>query len=128
MISRSQGSSFTSRRTFQSKEIAGEASQTLDQAPQSRGRRSTQAQEDEQRHEERGEQQALAPQGPMVLPPPPPVDYGMFMQGLVQAMLRLHLQFPRSIPMVVCPSWRGLRGWLYLLLRRRVGLFWQRAG
>ncbi|MQL69530.1 hypothetical protein Taro_001805 [Colocasia esculenta] len=29
--------------------------------------------------------QAPAPQGP-VLPPPPPVDYGVFMQGLVQAM------------------------------------------
>ncbi|MQL75077.1 hypothetical protein Taro_007452 [Colocasia esculenta] len=28
---------------------------------------------------------APAPQGP-VLPPPPPVDYGVFMQGLVQAM------------------------------------------
>ncbi|MQM21861.1 hypothetical protein Taro_054906 [Colocasia esculenta] len=49
------------------------------------GRRSTQAREDEQRHEERGEQQALAPQGPTVLPPPPPVDYGVFMQGLTQA-------------------------------------------
>ncbi|MQM12539.1 hypothetical protein Taro_045459 [Colocasia esculenta] len=31
------------------------------------------------------EQQAPAPQGP-VLPPPPSVDYGVFMQGLVQAM------------------------------------------
>ncbi|MQL70640.1 hypothetical protein Taro_002952, partial [Colocasia esculenta] len=29
---------------------------------------------------------APAPQGPTVLPPPPPVDYGVFMQGLVQAM------------------------------------------
>ncbi|MQL88772.1 hypothetical protein Taro_021339 [Colocasia esculenta] len=38
-----------------------------------------------QRCEERAEQQAPAPQGP-VLPPPPPVDYGVFMQGLVQAM------------------------------------------
>ncbi|MQL89523.1 hypothetical protein Taro_022093 [Colocasia esculenta] len=43
------------------------------------------ARDDEQRHEERAEQQAPAPQGP-VLPPPPPVDYGVFMQGLVQAM------------------------------------------
>ncbi|MQL77694.1 hypothetical protein Taro_010100 [Colocasia esculenta] len=39
----------------------------------------------EPRHEEQTEQQAPAPQG-LVLPPPPPVDYGMFMQGLVQAM------------------------------------------
>ncbi|MQL94299.1 hypothetical protein Taro_026949 [Colocasia esculenta] len=38
------------------------------------------------RREERDEQQAPAPQGPTVLPPPPPVDYGVFMQGLVQAM------------------------------------------
>ncbi|MQL68498.1 hypothetical protein Taro_000766 [Colocasia esculenta] len=43
------------------------------------------AREDEPRREERAEQQALAPQGP-VLPPPPPVDYGVFMQGLVQAV------------------------------------------
>ncbi|MQL84416.1 hypothetical protein Taro_016925 [Colocasia esculenta] len=43
------------------------------------------ARDDEQRREERAEQQAPAPQGP-VLPPPPPVDYGVFMQGLVQAM------------------------------------------
>ncbi|MQM17277.1 hypothetical protein Taro_050248 [Colocasia esculenta] len=40
---------------------------------------------DEPRHEEQTEQQAPAPQG-SVLPPPPPVDYGVFMQGLVQAM------------------------------------------
>ncbi|MQL78593.1 hypothetical protein Taro_011020 [Colocasia esculenta] len=39
----------------------------------------------EPRHEGQGEQQAPAPQG-SVLPPPPPVDYGVFMQGLVQAM------------------------------------------
>ncbi|MQL98748.1 hypothetical protein Taro_031460 [Colocasia esculenta] len=43
------------------------------------------AREGEQRHEEQTEQQAPAPQGP-VLPPPLPVDYGVFMQGLVQAM------------------------------------------
>ncbi|MQM23697.1 hypothetical protein Taro_056765, partial [Colocasia esculenta] len=43
------------------------------------------AREDEPRREERAEQQAPAPQGP-ILPPPPPVDYGVFMQGLVQAM------------------------------------------
>ncbi|MQL90039.1 hypothetical protein Taro_022618 [Colocasia esculenta] len=52
----------------------------------SRGRRGgAPAREDELRREERAEQQAPAPQGP-VLPPPPPVDYGVFMQGLVQAM------------------------------------------
>ncbi|MQL71651.1 hypothetical protein Taro_003971 [Colocasia esculenta] len=49
------------------------------------GRHSTQAQEDEQRLEERGE-------------------------------LRLQLQFLRSMAMVVRSSWRGLRGWLRLLL------------
>ncbi|MQM13028.1 hypothetical protein Taro_045949, partial [Colocasia esculenta] len=43
------------------------------------------AREDEPRLEERAEQQAPAPQGP-VLPPPPPVDYAVFMKGLVQAM------------------------------------------
>ncbi|MQL90035.1 hypothetical protein Taro_022622 [Colocasia esculenta] len=43
------------------------------------------AREGEQKREEQVEQQAPAPQGP-VLPPPPPVDYGVFMQGLVQAM------------------------------------------
>ncbi|MQL67751.1 hypothetical protein Taro_000045, partial [Colocasia esculenta] len=37
------------------------------------------------RREERAEQQAPAPQGP-VLPPPPHVDCGVFMQGVVQAM------------------------------------------
>ncbi|MQM16688.1 hypothetical protein Taro_049650 [Colocasia esculenta] len=40
---------------------------------------------DEPRREDQGEQQAPAAQSP-VLPPPPPVDYGVFMQGLVQAM------------------------------------------
>ncbi|MQL76119.1 hypothetical protein Taro_008504, partial [Colocasia esculenta] len=43
-------------------------------------------------HEDQGEQQAPAPQGP-VLPPPPPVNYGVFMQGLVQAMqMQAHTQ------------------------------------
>ncbi|MQM18386.1 hypothetical protein Taro_051376 [Colocasia esculenta] len=56
----------------------------------SHGRRGVPAREGEQRRDEpqcedQGEQQAPAPQGP-VLPPPPPVDYGVFMQGLVQAM------------------------------------------
>ncbi|MQM10722.1 hypothetical protein Taro_043624 [Colocasia esculenta] len=57
-----------------------------DHAMASRGRRGrAPAREDEPRREERAEQQAPALQGP-VLPPPPPVDYGVFMQGLVQAM------------------------------------------
>ncbi|MQM13568.1 hypothetical protein Taro_046494 [Colocasia esculenta] len=52
----------------------------------SRGRRGgAPAHEGEQRREEQTEQQVPAPQGP-VLPPPPPVDYGVFIQGLVQAM------------------------------------------
>ncbi|MQL71358.1 hypothetical protein Taro_003668 [Colocasia esculenta] len=56
----------------------------------SRGRRGVPARDgeqrrDEPRREDQGEQQAPAPQGP-VLPPPPPVDYGVFMQGLVKAM------------------------------------------
>ncbi|MQM07181.1 hypothetical protein Taro_040016, partial [Colocasia esculenta] len=40
---------------------------------------------DEPRREDQGEQEAPISQG-LVLPPPPPVDYGVFMQGLVQAM------------------------------------------
>ncbi|MQL93290.1 hypothetical protein Taro_025934 [Colocasia esculenta] len=52
----------------------------------SRGRHGgASAREDEPRRDERAEQQTPAPQGP-VLPPPPPVDYGVFMQGLVQAI------------------------------------------
>ncbi|MQL83547.1 hypothetical protein Taro_016042 [Colocasia esculenta] len=55
----------------------------------SRGRRGVPAREGEQRRDEprrddQGEQQAPAPQGP-VLPPPPPVDYGVFIQGLERA-------------------------------------------
>ncbi|MQL95141.1 hypothetical protein Taro_027804 [Colocasia esculenta] len=52
----------------------------------SRGRRGgAPAREDEPRRDERAEQQAPTPQS-HVLPPPPPMDYGVFMQGLVQAM------------------------------------------
>ncbi|MQL70332.1 hypothetical protein Taro_002641 [Colocasia esculenta] len=52
----------------------------------SRGRRGgASAREDEPRRDEQAEQQAPTPRGPM-LPPLPPVDYGVFMQGLVQAM------------------------------------------
>ncbi|MQM23417.1 hypothetical protein Taro_056481, partial [Colocasia esculenta] len=55
----------------------------------SRGRRGAPARDgeqrrDEPRREDQGEQQAPVPQGP-VLPPPPPVDYGVFMQGLERA-------------------------------------------
>ncbi|MQL79561.1 hypothetical protein Taro_012000 [Colocasia esculenta] len=58
----------------------------------SRGRRGgAPAREDEPRRDERAEQQAPAPQGP-VLPPPPPVDYGVFMQGLTQAHTQAALQ------------------------------------
>ncbi|MQL98758.1 hypothetical protein Taro_031473 [Colocasia esculenta] len=38
--------------------------------------------------------------------------------------LRLQLQFPRSMVILVRPSSRGLRGWLPLLLRGRVIPFW----
>ncbi|MQM20869.1 hypothetical protein Taro_053899 [Colocasia esculenta] len=64
----------------------------------SRGRRGgASAHEDELRRDEQAEQQALAPRGP-VLPPPPPVDYGVFMQGLERAdvwwssLLRTHFE------------------------------------
>ncbi|MQL76144.1 hypothetical protein Taro_008537, partial [Colocasia esculenta] len=64
------------------------SSEEIDMA--SRGRRGVPAREGEQRRDEpqredQGEQYAPAPQG-HVLPPPPPVDYGVFMQSLVQAM------------------------------------------
>ncbi|MQL73357.1 hypothetical protein Taro_005706, partial [Colocasia esculenta] len=49
------------------------------------------AREDEPRRDERAEQQAPAPQGP-VLPPPPPVDYGVFMQGLAHTQAALQAQ------------------------------------
>ncbi|MQM12487.1 hypothetical protein Taro_045406 [Colocasia esculenta] len=81
----------------------------------SRGRRGgAPAREDEPRRDELAEQLAPAPQGP-VLPPPPPVDYGVFMQGLVQAMqTQAHTQaalqaqleaqrFKRMLP----PSFKG---------------------
>ncbi|MQL68304.1 hypothetical protein Taro_000587, partial [Colocasia esculenta] len=58
----------------------------------SRGRRGgAPAREDEPRRDERTEQQTPTPQGP-VLPPPPPVDYGVFMQGLTQAHTQAALQ------------------------------------
>ncbi|MQM06454.1 hypothetical protein Taro_039278 [Colocasia esculenta] len=59
----------------------------------SRGRRGgAPAREDEPRREERAEQQAPAPQGP-VLTPPPPVDYGaMQTQAHTQAALQAQLE------------------------------------
>ncbi|MQM13633.1 hypothetical protein Taro_046561 [Colocasia esculenta] len=77
------------------------------QAMASRGRHGTQARVDEQRREERGERQALKPQGPTILPPPPPVVYGVFIQGIVQAMqmqatlqaqLQAQAQAPTPVP------------------------------
>ncbi|MQL70069.1 hypothetical protein Taro_002366 [Colocasia esculenta] len=56
----------------------------------SRGRRGgAPAREDEPRRDERAEQQVPAPQG-LVLPPLPPVDYGVFMQGLAQVPAQDH--------------------------------------
>ncbi|MQM09596.1 hypothetical protein Taro_042471 [Colocasia esculenta] len=42
--------------------------------------------------------------------------------------LRLQLQFPKSMAMVVLPSWSDSRGWLHPLLRWRVSHYWRRAG
>ncbi|MQM10052.1 hypothetical protein Taro_042940 [Colocasia esculenta] len=73
----------------------------------SRGRRGgAPAREDEPRRDERAEQQALAPQGP-VLPTPPPIDYGVFMQGLVQAMqTQAHTQAALQAQLEAQPSLR----------------------
>ncbi|MQM16645.1 hypothetical protein Taro_049602 [Colocasia esculenta] len=73
----------------------------------SRGRRcGAPAREDEPRRDEWAEQQAPAPQGP-VLPPPPPVDYGVFMQGLVQAMqTQAHTQAALQAQLEAQPSLR----------------------
>ncbi|MQM00579.1 hypothetical protein Taro_033314 [Colocasia esculenta] len=67
-----------------------------DQAMASRGRRGAQAREDGHRREERGEQHALAPQGPTVLPPPPPVDYDT--QAALQVQLQAQAQAPALVP------------------------------
>ncbi|MQL90993.1 hypothetical protein Taro_023597 [Colocasia esculenta] len=75
----------------------------------SRGRRGgAPAREDEPRREERAEQQAPTPQG-LVLPPPLPVDYGVFIQGLAQVPAQNHggpstmERFKRLLP----PSFKG---------------------
>ncbi|MQM05816.1 hypothetical protein Taro_038632 [Colocasia esculenta] len=53
----------------------------------SRGRRTNvQARGEEQRENANAGQQVLVPQEPPMAPPPPLIDYGTFMQGLVQAM------------------------------------------
>ncbi|MQL78085.1 hypothetical protein Taro_010507, partial [Colocasia esculenta] len=72
-----------------------------------RGRRGgAPAREDEPQRDERAEQQAPAPQGP-VLPPPPPVDYGVFLQGLVQAMqTQAHTQAALQAQLEAQPSLR----------------------
>ncbi|MQM14685.1 hypothetical protein Taro_047620 [Colocasia esculenta] len=67
----------------------------------SRGRRGTQSREDQQRCEERGEQQAPVPKGPTVLPPPPLVDYGVFRQGLAQALAPVSQEHGHGGPSVM---------------------------
>ncbi|MQL86482.1 hypothetical protein Taro_019017 [Colocasia esculenta] len=106
----------------------------------SRGRRGgAPAREDEPRRDERGKQQAPAPQG-LVLPPPPPVDYGVFMQGLVQAMqtqahtqaaLQAQLEAQAQVPaqdMVDLLPWKDSRRCCHPLLRGRAIRCWQKAG
>ncbi|MQL87068.1 hypothetical protein Taro_019606 [Colocasia esculenta] len=80
------GEDFPNRGVVGDDTLAEEAVEIDSEPMASRGRRGgAPACEDEPRRDERAEQQAPAPQG-HVLPPPPPVDYGVFMQGLVQAM------------------------------------------
>ncbi|MQM16532.1 hypothetical protein Taro_049488 [Colocasia esculenta] len=80
----------------------------------SRGRRGrVLAREDEPRREEREEQQALAPQGP-VLPPSPPVDFGVFVQGLVQAHTQAALQAQLEA------QWQDKKKAVYQALQRPV--------
>ncbi|MQL97421.1 hypothetical protein Taro_030115 [Colocasia esculenta] len=92
----------------------------LTKAMASRGRRgSVPAHEGEQRRDERDEQQAPAPQGPM-LPPPPPVDYGVFIQGLVQAMqTQAHTQAALQAQVEAQQSQERADVWWSSLLRTR---------
>ncbi|MQM07437.1 hypothetical protein Taro_040275, partial [Colocasia esculenta] len=62
----------------------------------SRGRHGVPAREDEQRRVERGEQQAPAPLGPTVLPPPPPTQ--VHTQAALQAQLEAQAQAPALVP------------------------------
>ncbi|MQL83071.1 hypothetical protein Taro_015549, partial [Colocasia esculenta] len=64
---------FSDLHALQSRIFGSKLAHPLGSCPQRRG--GSPAREDEPRREERAEQQAPAPQGP-VLPPPPPVDYG----------------------------------------------------
>ncbi|MQM17468.1 hypothetical protein Taro_050440 [Colocasia esculenta] len=65
------------------------------------------------------------PQGLTVLPPPPPVDYGVFMQGLVQAIqTQVHTQAALqaqvyAITQIIKPS--RVIAFQVLLLRTRPG-------
>ncbi|MQL93914.1 hypothetical protein Taro_026562 [Colocasia esculenta] len=69
----------------------------------SRGRRGgASAREDEPSREERAEQQASAPQGP-VLPPPPPVDYGAQVPAQDHGGPSIMERFKRMLP----PSFKG---------------------
>ncbi|MQM23221.1 hypothetical protein Taro_056284 [Colocasia esculenta] len=91
----------------------------------SRGRRGgAPACEDEPRRDQRAEQQAPAPQGP-VLPPLPPVDYGVFMQGLVQAMQTLKYQLKTMVDLL---PWKDSRGCCQPLLMGIVIHYWQKVG
>ncbi|MQL76155.1 hypothetical protein Taro_008528, partial [Colocasia esculenta] len=67
----------------------------------SHGRCGAQAREDEQRIEERGEQQTPAHQDPIVLSPPPLVDYGVFMQGLAQDLAPVLQEFGHGGPSIM---------------------------
>ncbi|MQL95111.1 hypothetical protein Taro_027772 [Colocasia esculenta] len=74
---------------------------------------------DETRREDQGEQQAPAPQGP-VLPPPPPVDYGVFMHGLVQAMqTQAHTQAALQAQLEAHQAQERADVWWSSLLRTR---------
>ncbi|MQL74537.1 hypothetical protein Taro_006911 [Colocasia esculenta] len=74
---------------------------------------------DEPRREDQGEQQAPAPQGP-VLPLLPPVDYGVFMQGLVQAMqTQAHTQAALQAQLEAQQAQERADVWWSSLLRTR---------
>ncbi|MQM16041.1 hypothetical protein Taro_048994 [Colocasia esculenta] len=97
-----------------------------DKAMASRGRHGAQARADEQRHEDRGEQQAQHPRVPQYFlhhrlwttacscktcfrqcrPRPRLRRHCRLSCRLRLELLRLQLQFPRSMAMVVHPSWR----------------------
>ncbi|MQL94115.1 hypothetical protein Taro_026767 [Colocasia esculenta] len=103
----------------------------------SRGRRGTQAREEEQRREERVSSRPQHPRVPRYFlhhhlwtmacscmawfrQCRPRLRLRQHCRLSCRHRLRLQLQFLRSMAMVVLPSWRGLRRWLHLLLRGRV--------